>query len=51
MKEMEKNLTALQQELQYVKKGFAQEREKRLQSDKKSSMERLHYMMKRRKDI
>ena len=35
IKEMEKNLTALQQELQYVKKGFAQEREKRLQSDKK----------------
>ena len=32
MKETEKNLTVLQQELQHVKNSLAQEREKRLQS-------------------
>ena len=51
MKEMEKNLTVLQQELQHVKKVLHKKERKDYNQIEKSSMERLHYMMKRKKDI
>ena len=35
MKEMEKNQTVLQKELEQLKKGFAQKQEKRVQSERK----------------